>query len=91
LQRQQAGGKVAASASQVGVPECDEYLTKYEACVQGKVPESMRATFSQSMAQMRDAWKQAAATPEGKQGLAMGCKQALDAAKQSMTAYGCQW
>lgn len=86
-----AQAPVAAVAGQVGVPECDEYLTKYEACVQGKVPESMRATFSQSMNQMRDAWKQAAATPEGKQGLAMGCKQALDAAKQSMTAYGCQW
>jgi len=80
-----------ASGGQIGVPECDEYLTKYESCIQGKVPESVRATFSQSMAQMRDAWKQAAATPQGKQGLAMGCKQALDAAKQAMSAYGCAW
>jgi hypothetical protein len=51
----------------------------------------MRATFSQSMIQMRDAWKQAAATPEGKQGLAMGCEQALDAAKQAMSSYDCAW
>ena len=81
----------AAAGGQIGVPECDEYLTKYEACVQGKVPESVRATFSQSMNQMRDAWKQAAATSAGKAALATGCKQALAAAKQAMTAYGCQW
>jgi hypothetical protein len=86
-----AQAPVAAAASAIGVPECDEYLTKYEACIQAKVPESMRGTFSQSMTQMRDAWKQAAATPEGKQGLAVGCKQALDGAKQAMTAYGCEW
>jgi hypothetical protein len=86
-----AKAPVAAVAGQVGVPECDEFLTKYEACIQGKVPESVRGTLSQSMAQARDAWKQAAATPEGKQGLAMACKQMLDTTKQSMTAYGCQW
>ena len=80
-----------ATGGQIGVPECDEYLTKYEACVQGKVPESVRATFSQSMNQMRDAWKQAAVTSAGKAALATGCKQALAAAKQAMTAYGCQW
>jgi len=80
---------VAAGGGQTGVPECDEYLTKYMACIQSKVPESMRGTFEQSMNQARDAWKQAASTPAGKAALGAGCKQALDAAKQAMSAYGC--
>ncbi len=83
--------QAGAAAVQIGVPECDEYLTKYTSCIQSKVPESMRGTFEQSMNQARDAWKQAASSPEGKAALAAGCKQALDAAKQAMTAYGCQW
>jgi hypothetical protein len=40
---------------------------------------------------MRTAWKQAAATPQGKAGLAQGCKMALDNAKTSMGSYGCSW
>ena len=39
----------------------------------------------------RTAWKQAAATPQGKAGLATGCKQALEQAKTSMGSYGCSW
>jgi hypothetical protein len=45
----------------------------------------------QSFEQSKAAWKQAAATPEGRQGLAMGCTQAEAMAKQAMAAYGCQW
>jgi|WetSurMetagenome_2_1015567.scaffolds.fasta_scaffold89228_3 hypothetical protein len=89
----QPAAKAAAVATggQIGVPECDEFLTKYEACIQSKVPESMRATFAQSMAQARDGYKQAAAVPAAKATLAASCKQALDATKQAMSAYTCQW
>lgn len=74
-----------------GVPECDEYMSKYLACIDGKVPEAQRAMLRQSLDQAKAAWKQAAATPEGRQGLATGCKAATDAAKQAMQAYGCSW
>jgi hypothetical protein len=86
-----AQAAVAATGGQIGVPECDEFLTKYEACIQGKVPESVRATFAQSMAQARDGYRQAAAVPAAKATLAASCKQALDATKQAMAAYSCQW
>jgi hypothetical protein len=45
----------------------------------------VRQTLDQTKAQ----WKQAAATAEGKAGLATGCKAASDAAKTAMQAYGC--
>ena len=81
----------AGGAAEFGVPECDEYLTKYAACVDSKVPENVRGTVRQQLEQTKAQWKQAAATPEGKAGLAMGCKQALESAKLAMQAYGCQW
>jgi len=78
-----------ASADSVGIPECDDYLSRYAACVSSKVPEAARAGLQQSLAQMRTAWKAAAATEAGKQGLAQACIQAHDGAKAMMQQYGC--
>jgi hypothetical protein len=72
------------------VPECDEYITKVEACL-AKVPAAGQAAVKSSMDTMRTAWKQAAATPQGKAGLATGCKAALDQARTNYAAYGCSW
>ena len=78
-----------ATADSVGVPECDNYINKYMACVSGKVPEASRAQLQASLDQMRTAWKQAAATDAGKASLAQACTAANDAAKRSMAAFGC--
>lgn len=83
--------EAAAAADSVGIPECDEYLSKYAKCVEGSVPEAGRATMEKNIAQMRAAWKQAAQTDAGKQGLPTACKTALDSAKQAMAAYNCEW
>jgi len=84
-----APAAAAPAVVEFGVPECDEYLTRYLTCIDSKVPEAARASVRQGVEQTRAAWKQAASTPEGKAGLAMGCKQATEAARMSMTAYGC--
>jgi hypothetical protein len=81
----------ASSADKIGVAECDEYIEKYEACVTGKVPEAARAAMLASIGQMRQSWKQVAANPQAKASLAGGCKQAQEAAKQTMSAYACAW
>ena len=80
-----------ASADSVGVPECDSYISKYQKCIMDKVPESARDMLKSSFEQSMKAWKDAAATPEGKASLATACQTAMDAAKTSMTAYGCEW
>ena len=75
----------------IGVAECDNYLEKYEACLRDRVPENVRATFRSSIETQRTSWRNAAATPEGRAGLAQACRAATDAARQSMAAYNCQW
>ena len=80
-----------ASGDKIGVAECDEFIAKYEACVNSKVPESARSMVKSNLDAMRKAWKDAAATPQGKAGLATGCKAALDQAKTTMGSYGCSW
>ena len=80
-----------ASADKVGVPECDDFISKYEACVNGKVPEAARATVKTSLETWRKSWKELAGTAQGKASLAQACKAASDQAKASMSAYGCSW
>jgi hypothetical protein len=86
-----ASTTASTSGDKVGVPECDDYIAKYEACLSGKVPEAARATYKTSLDTLRTTWKKAAETPQGKAALAQGCKQALDQAKTTMSSFGCSW
>jgi hypothetical protein len=79
-----------ASTGKIGVPECDEYLAKVDACVKAsKLPEVAKATYTSSMEANRKAWLQAASTPEGKASLAAACKKATDDARTSMKSLNC--
>jgi hypothetical protein len=81
----------AVSAGDFGVPACDQYMRKYAACVDSKVPEAAREMMKQQMQQTHLAWKQAASTPEGRNALTSACTQAEATAKQAMASYGCTW
>jgi hypothetical protein len=77
-----------AAGGDVGVAECDEYIAKMTECA-GKMAPEASGPMKESMDTMRKAWKDASSTPEGKQALASGCKQALDAAKSAYASMGC--
>ena len=85
-----AANTSTTSGDKVGVPECDEYIAKVEACL-AKVPAAGQPAVKTSLDAMRKSWRDAAATPQGKAGLAAGCKQALETAKTTYNAYGCSW
>jgi len=81
----------AASGDKIGIPECDDYIAKYESCVRGKVPEQARAALESSLKTARENWKKAAENAQSRGTLAAACKQASDAAAASMKAYGCSF
>jgi len=81
----------AASGDKIGIPECDDYIAKYETCVRGKVPEQARAALESSLKTARENWKKAAENAQSRGTLAAACKQASDAAAASMKAYGCSF
>ena len=80
-----------ASADKVGVPECDDYLAKYDACVTSKVPAAARAQYESTLAQTRKSWRDLAANPQTKAGLAQACKTATESARQSFKSFGCEF
>ena len=81
----------SGGGDKLGIPECDEYIAKYEACVNSKVPEAQRAQVKTTLDQSRAAWRTAAATPQGKASLPGLCKQAMEMARTSMKSYGCDF
>jgi hypothetical protein len=52
----------AQTPEPLGIAVCDEFLTKYEACI-AKMPATNQATFKGSLDQMRTGWKSMAANP----------------------------
>ena len=81
----------ASAGDKIGVPECDDYLAKYESCVHGKVPEAARAQYESTLAQTRKSWRDLAANPQTKASLAQACKAATEAARASMKTMGCEF
>jgi hypothetical protein len=78
----------------IGIAECDEYVEKYEACVNTKVPKGQRANFMSSFNSMREAWKktvEGSSDPSTKAALAAGCKQSLEGSKKMMASFACTW
>jgi len=78
----------AASQDEVGVAECDEYITKYRACM-SKLPEEGRAAYQQALDQMISGWKQV--PTESRSSLAEGCKMSIESSRTAMQAMGCDW
>jgi hypothetical protein len=78
-----------AAADKIGVPECDDFIAAYDACVSSKVPETVRAQYKTSIEQWRTSWKKLAENPNTKASLAAACKQSAEQARASMKTYNC--
>ena len=78
----------STSGASIGVPECDDFLAKYDSCT-GKVPEMVRAQYENAGKQMRDQWKKLADNPQTKGSLAAACKQAVEQQATAWKMYGC--
>ena len=84
-----AKATTAAAGEKIGVPECDEFIAAYDACVSSKVPETARAQYKTAIEQWRSSWSKLAANPNTKATLAAACKQSAESARASMKSYGC--
>lgn len=69
-------GKVTAAGESIGVSECDDYLKKFDEC-SARNP-ALEASMGDSVKQYREAWKAAAATPQGKESLKGKCKSSSE-------------
>ncbi len=71
----------------VGVASCDQYIKEMTACF-SSMDAATKAALEASFKQTTDAWRAAAATPEGKAGLDAACQAALTAMPPNCKAGG---
>jgi hypothetical protein len=84
-------GATTAHAQSTGIAACDDFLTKYDACVGSKIPAEQRVVYKTQLDQMRKAWLDMAKNPSAKATMEATCKQTMDASKTSLTAFGCSF
>ena len=87
--RNDNGNSNTGATAQVGVAECDAFLTAYESCITTKVPEANRAQFRTIMTTWRTEWKKLADNPQTRAGLVTACKTQMENARTQMKAYNC--
>ncbi len=69
---------------------CDEYLTKYGACIKEHAPEAMRTQMTEALAKNAERYKLQSEGPE-KDSLEQACTAALDAVKKTSKGWGCTY
>lgn len=89
LQRHRSPSLAPPLETDIGVPECDSYLQKIEACMLAKMPVAQQTQLRQALASTRAAWKRLG--PQDRQSLALACLQAQDAARKALAQFNCGW
>jgi len=82
----------SGSAGKIGVPACDEYIEKMEACAD-KVGEPGGKAIRDAARQTSDAWRNAVKQggDAAKNALEQGCKTAIETSKSSYGSMGCDF
>jgi len=84
-------GSDLRAADKVGVAACDEFLTKYEACITSKVPAAQQSALKTQFEQTRNAWAEMAKNASTKPALESSCKTTGEQMKTALQAYGCSF
>jgi hypothetical protein len=84
-----AANTSTSTGDQVGIAECDNFITAYETCVSSKVPEAARAQLRTAVTTWRTEWKKLADNPQTRGTLAAACKTQREATMTQMKSYGC--
>ncbi len=93
---QGAAAKATARANtmveeEIGIPECDGYIRKYEVCLAEKVPAEAQTRLRATLDEQRKQWRSAASDQFSRTNVADQCRSAAATAKQSLAEYGCDF
>ena len=92
--------EVAAAASlhadttveeDVGIPECDDYIRKVEACIASGVPENERPGLQSKLDAQRKRWRAGAKSEFDRPAMVDACRSATASANHDFAGYDCHW
>jgi hypothetical protein len=77
-------------AKRTGVPECDEVIDKYLACLD-KMPADHRDQMKETFLDRTREWTPPTDDAAGRAELALGCRREGSSMKAATEALGCRW
>ncbi len=80
-----------ANREKVGIPECDDFIAKYEACISSSVPDAQKRQHQENIDALRNSWRQLATSTGAKDTLTLMCKRQVAQARESMKEFNCQF
>ena len=80
---------MGAQAQTTGVALCDDFLVKYETCVNTKVPAAQQAALKTQVEQPKKTFTDLSKNANSKPALEATCQASSDQMKAAMTSYGC--
>ncbi|HLN08865.1 MAG TPA: hypothetical protein VK281_07900 [Xanthobacteraceae bacterium] len=82
------GGSLRA-ADTIGIPACDDFLAKYEICMNQKASAAQQSAFKTQVDETRKTWSDLAKDPGTRPALEASCRQTAEQIKKSLRALGC--
>jgi hypothetical protein len=86
-----ASSDPATSAEKIGIPECDEFVAKYEACITDHVPEAKQRQYRENIQAWAKVWKQRMVSSTPRDVVVGACKNHIIASRESMKSFGCEF
>jgi hypothetical protein len=78
------------SSEKMGIPECDDFFARYNACISDHVPEAKKTQYKENIDAFARSWKQLMANTD-KNTVAAACKRHKDMARENMKQFGCEF
>jgi hypothetical protein len=76
----------------VGVPECDKFVEKYVACVEGRVPAEQKERLMHELHTHRARWRELEKMQDGKLAAGLACRGVAQRMKGDLTVdFGCEF
>ena len=88
VEEEPAPAVVIAGEIQIGVAECDAYLSYYRSCIEARLPQSTRDQVRDALRQTAETWRTMATGPN-RDAVVQTCKEAHEAIKKAGRAWGC--
>ncbi len=80
------------SVTRYGVAECDKYVSKYLACVEGNVSGEDKEKLLQAFEANQTRWRALATIKEGAGALGIACRAAEQKSREELSVqYGCEF
>lgn len=80
-----------ANTEKIGIPECDEFVAKYEECISDHVPAEKQRQYRENIQAWSKLWRQRMVSSTPREAVVAACKRHIIATRESMKSFGCEF